>query len=102
VAGYGFDWNYGMGDSRYLSHQMAMDTAGKYQKSVQWDNVSQAPYFSYTDQNGHWHSVYFENSSSLAGKLDAVNNYNLKGIALWRLGMEDPDSWRVIESKFGK
>lgn len=102
VAGYGFDWNYGLGNSRYLSYQMAMDTARKYQKSIQWDNGSQAPYFSYTDQNGHWHSVYFENSSSLACKLDAVNNYNLRGIALWRLGMEDPDSWRVIASKFGK
>ncbi|WP_347488805.1 glycosyl hydrolase family 18 protein [Desulfoscipio sp. XC116] len=99
VAGYGFDWNYGLGNSRYLSYQLAVETAKKYKVSVQWDNSSQAPYFNYTDQNGHWHSVYFENSSSLAFKLDAVNKYNLKGIALWRLGMEDPDSWRVIKDK---
>ncbi len=102
IAGYGFDWNYGIGNSRYLSYQMAMETAKKYNKSVQWDSGSQAPYYSYTDQNGYWHSVYFENSSSLAFKLDAVNKYNLKGIALWRLGMEDPDYWRVIASKFVK
>ncbi len=102
VAGYGFDWNYGTDNSRYLSYQMAMETAKKYNKSIQWDNGSQAPYYSYTDQNGYWHSVYFENSSSLAFKLDAVNKYNLKGIALWRLGMEDPDCWRVIADKFGR
>lgn len=102
VAGYGYDWNYGLGNSRYLSYQLAMETAKKYNKSIQWDTANQAPYFSYTDQNGNWHSVYFENSSSLAFKLDAVNKHSLKGIALWRLGMEDPDSWRVIESKFGK
>ncbi len=102
IAGYGFDWNYGMGNSRYLSYQMAMETAKKYNKIVQWDSGSQAPYYSYTDGKGYWHSVYFENSSSLAFKLDAVNKYNLKGVALWRLGMEDPDCWRVIASKFIK
>lgn len=100
VAGYGFDWNYGLGSSRYISYQLAMETAKKYNKSIQWDNAGQAPYFNYTDNYGNWHSVYFENSSSLAFKLDAVNKYNLKGIALWRLGMEDPDCWRVIRSKF--
>lgn len=100
VAGYGFDWNYGLGSSRYISYQLAMETAKKYNKSIQWDNTGQAPYFNYTDNYGNWHSVYFENSSSLAFKLDAVNKYNLKGIALWRLGMEDPDCWRVIRSKF--
>jgi spore germination protein len=102
VAGYGFDWNYGLGNSRYISYQMALDTARKYGKSVQWNTSGQAPYFTYTDQKGNWHCVYFENSSSLAFKLDAVNKYNLKGIALWRLGMEDPDSWRLIASKLGK
>jgi len=102
IAGYGFDWNYGLGNSRYITYQMAMDTAKKYGQSVQWSETSQAPYFTYTDKSGNWHSVHFENSSSLAFKLDAVNKYNLKGVALWRLGMGDPDSWRVIAGKFGK
>lgn len=101
VAGYGFDWNYGNGSSRYISYQMAMKTAEKYKKSIQWDSQNQVPYYSYTDNNKHWHSVYFENASSLASKLDLVNTYNLRGIALWRLGMEDPLSWKVVTDKFG-
>ena len=99
VAGFGFDWNTHTGTSRYLSYQMAADTAKQYNRSVQWDANKQVPYFGYTDKNGSWHSVYFENASSLASKLDIVNNYSLGGIAIWRLGMEDPASWKVISDK---
>lgn len=101
IPGYGFDWNYGDGTSRYLSYRLAMDTAKRYGKSIRWDAQSQVPYFNYTDKKGFWHSVYFENASSTAAKLDVVNKYNLGGIALWRLGMEDPATWRVIAGKFG-
>ncbi len=100
VAGYGFDWNTGNGTSRYISYQMAMDTARQYNKQIQWDASRQVPYYGYTDKNGSRHSVYFENASSLAAKLDIVNNFNLAGIAIWRLGMEDPASWKVINDKF--
>lgn len=102
VAGYGFDWNTGNGTSRYISYQMAVDTARQYNRQLQWDTDTnqQVPYYGYYDKNGAWHSVYFENASSLAAKLDIVNNYNLAGIAIWRLGMEDPASWKVIDDKF--
>lgn len=100
VPGYGFDWNINQNTSRYLSYQIAMDTARQYQKSINWDSQNNVPFFNYYDNNGLKHSVYFENSSSLASKLDIVNNNNLCGIAIWRLGMEDPDSWRVISDKF--
>lgn len=99
VAGFGFDWNTNNGTSRYISYQMAADTARQYNRQIQWDANKQVPYYGYTDKNGSWHSVYFENASSLAAKLDIVNTYNLGGIAIWRLGMEDPASWKVIRDK---
>ena len=99
VAGFGFDWNTYTGTSSYLSYQMAANTARQYNKWFQWDANQQVPYYGYTDSNGSWHSVYFENASSLAAKLDTVNNYHLGGIALWRLGLEDPASWKVIKDK---
>lgn len=100
IPGYGFDWNVDQKSSRYISHWMAMEIARKNKKSIQWDAAAQVPYFNYEDADGSRHRVYFENASSTAGKLDLVNKYNLRGIAIWRLGMEDPDTWRVIKSKF--
>ncbi|WP_426387996.1 stalk domain-containing protein [Desulforudis sp. 1088] len=100
IPGYSFDWNLDRGGATYLSHELAMATARRYNRSVQWDERNHAPYFEYADRSGSSHTVYFENAGSLAGKLDLVNRYNLRGIALWRLGMEDPGTWELIARKF--
>ncbi|MDK2889054.1 MAG: spore germination protein [Thermoanaerobacter sp.] len=100
IPAYGFDWNYDGGFPRYLSHELALETARWYGAPVRWNTWAQAPYFTYIDENGSRHEVWFENASSWAGKLDLITRYNLKGAAIWRLGMEDPDSWRVIGEKF--
>ncbi len=99
IPGYGFDWNVDQGSSRYLSYELAMQTAHRFEKSVTWDSENKVPYFNYLDNNGHRHKVYFENAASTAAKLDVVKKYNLQGIAIWRLGMEDPGSWPVIAEK---
>jgi spore germination protein YaaH len=65
---------------------------------IQWDNVARVPYFKYT-QNGQYHEVWFESKSSLEHKLDIVKEYNIGGIALWRLGLEDAGVWDVIEKR---
>jgi len=96
IPGYGFDWNLVQKTSRYLSYQLAMQTSRKYKSDIKWDNRGQVPYFNYHDAQGSKHSVYFENADSTAAKLELVNRYGLRGIALWRLGMEDPDIWRLI------
>jgi spore germination protein YaaH len=43
--------------------------------------------------------VWFENAESLAYKTDIVNKWNLNGLALWRMGMEDPLAWDSIAAK---
>jgi len=100
IPAYGFDWNYDQAMPRYISYSLAMATAQRYQKAISWDQVAQVPYFTYIDENGSFHQVYFENSSSWAGKLDLAAKYKLRGIAIWRLGMEDVQCWEIIASKF--
>jgi len=43
------------------------------------------------------HEVWFENHVSLKPKVELVEKYDLGGIAIWRLGNEDPQNWRVID-----
>ncbi|MFC1615912.1 glycosyl hydrolase family 18 protein [Patescibacteria group bacterium] len=40
--------------------------------------------------------IWFENHVSLEPKLDLVEKYGLGGIAIWRLGKEDEENWRLI------
>jgi spore germination protein YaaH len=43
--------------------------------------------------------VWFATSRSLEAKLELVQQFDLAGIAIWRLGGEDPQNWEVIRSK---
>lgn len=100
IPAYGFDWSTGQPSPRYISYSLARETAAFYQIAIRWDEWAQVPFFTYTDENGACHEVYFENASSWAGKLDLVAKYNLRGVAIWRLGLEDPQGWEVLKSKF--
>jgi len=95
IPAYGFDWTEGKSWPKYSSYQMSMDTAQNLGKSVSWHEKYKVPYFKYQDSNGS-RQVWFENVSSFSEKLNLVYKYDLKGIAIWRLGMEDPKIWDVI------
>jgi spore germination protein YaaH len=97
VAAYGYDWS--SNGTKAFSISQAMSTANKYGAEIKWDDVSQTPYYNYTDENGVYHDVWFENSYSLAFKLNLVNAQNISGIAIWRLGLEDAAYWQTINSK---
>lgn len=102
IAAYGYDWTpNGLGSKAYSISQ-AYSIAANKGAQIQWDPVSKSPYFKYNDDSGVSHVVWFENSTSIGYKLDIVNNYNLHGIAIWRLGLEDSDYWAAIETKFNR
>ena len=50
---------------------------------------------------GALHHVWFENSSSISQKVNLINRYELAGISLWRLGMEDAGLWPLLRSRWG-
>ncbi|OPX90183.1 MAG: putative sporulation-specific glycosylase YdhD [Pelotomaculum sp. PtaB.Bin104] len=98
VPGYGFDWQTGRTSPTYLSYSQARDIAASRGAAIRWDDTGKVPYFCYWN-SGREHQVWFENASSLTYKLDVARRYALGGIALWRLGMEDPQVWSVLGSK---
>lgn len=100
VAAYGYDWST-KGTKAYGINGM-YNLASANKATILWDDLSKSPYFKYTDVDGVIHNVWFENSQSLSYKLDLVNSYNLSGISIWRLGLENSDYWTSIKSKLNK
>ncbi|MFZ5816851.1 MAG: glycosyl hydrolase family 18 protein [Bacillota bacterium] len=98
IAAYGYDWAVGTTRGRGLSAPQARALAAKHGAEIQWDGAAQVPFFTYND-NGTERIVYFESAESTGPKLDLVTKYGLGGIAIWRLGLEDPGIWPVIEQK---
>ncbi|EJO5346780.1 fibronectin type III domain-containing protein [Clostridium botulinum] len=100
TAAYGYDWSSN-GTKAYSINQI-YNLASTYGAEIQWDSLSKCPYFKYTDENGVQHEVWFENATSLNYKLDLVNNSDIAGIGIWRLGLENTDYWTSIKTKFNK
>ncbi|WP_410506241.1 cell wall-binding repeat-containing protein [Haloimpatiens sp. FM7315] len=98
VASYGYDWSEN-GNKAY-SLTGAYSVASKFGSNIKWDDTNKCPYFTYKDNGGYLHTVWLENESSLKYKLDLVNGYDLCGIAIWRLGLENEEYWNSIKSKF--
>lgn len=95
IAGYGYSWR-APGDAYPVTYKRAIDLA-QQGSGVRWDSVSKTPYAYYGDRE-----MWFENAASISYKLNLVSRYNIRGIALWRLGQEDPQMWQLIASKAGE
>ncbi|MDR3592207.1 MAG: glycosyl hydrolase family 18 protein [Negativicutes bacterium] len=100
LAGYGYDWS--ANNVASVDYPEVVQLAGRYNAAVQWDNTVKSNYFRYTGDDGTSHTVWYENSQSLKYKLDLVNSYDIAGVALWKLGEEDPDDWQLIKDKLKK
>lgn len=96
VSVFGFDFNLTTERNTYATYQMAMDLARRYNKEVIFDEKTQTPMFAYQDEQGNQHEVWFENSASLLAKIRLAWDLGISGVALWRLGMEDPDVWNML------
>lgn len=98
---YSFDWGSNkplMPD--YLSHSQTVDRAKKHGVQILTDPSAKVPQFTYT-ANGVRHEVFFENAASLKIKMEYALKHKLHGVAIWRLGMEDPAIWDSLIKTYG-
>lgn len=100
IAGYGYDWSSKGVES--LEYGTIQNLINRFSATIQWDDASKSPHFSYTGPDGVIHQVWYESSQSLKFKLNLVSNYDIAGIALWKLGEEDPDSWPIIKANLNR
>ncbi len=96
IAAYGYDWSWNKGKA--LTYNGIQNLIKKHQIAPKWHSVYKVPYFTYKTW-GVTHQVWYENSYSTSFKADLVKKYGLKGVAVWRLGYEDPNIWSIIRQK---
>jgi spore germination protein len=93
ISVFGYDFNLTTGVNRYVSHASAIALANRYNSTITFDEDTLTPTFSYTDSSGNKHEVWFENAQSTLSKIKLAWQLGISGVALWRLGMEDPEMW---------
>jgi spore germination protein YaaH len=93
LAAYGYVWNDRSGKA--LNYSAIQALINKHKVAPKWHAEHKTPYFTYTEA-GVQNEVWYENRRSTAAKLELVEKYNLRGVAIWRLGYEDPEIWSVF------
>ncbi|SMB90456.1 spore germination protein [Desulfonispora thiosulfatigenes DSM 11270] len=78
----------------------AIDRAIRYGADIQYDQLTQSPFYRYKDEQGRMHEVWFEDARSAKAKFDTVKEYNLRGISYWALGYPFPQNWVLLEDTF--
>jgi len=99
ISVFGFDFNLTTGRNTYVTYAMAVELANRYNREIIFDQNTLTPMFSYTDEQGNRHEVWFENSDSIIAKMKLAWQQGISGVALWRLGMEDPSVWQRISNE---
>lgn len=98
---YGYNWS-GSGEAETFSFQESLLTASESLDSpagIKFDAASENPYYTYTEDDGKEHRVWFLDAATAYNEIRAASPYKVAGFALWRLGSEDPSLWKVFGSE---
>jgi spore germination protein len=83
---YGYDWTKNKKEAKPLTFSQIAALIEEQGASVSYESQFRSPYFTYQDESGREHQVWFENQKSLAEKIDYVGQAGLDQICFWRLG----------------
>jgi cellulose synthase/poly-beta-1,6-N-acetylglucosamine synthase-like glycosyltransferase/peptidoglycan/xylan/chitin deacetylase (PgdA/CDA1 family)/spore germination protein YaaH len=97
IGNYAYDWEKGH-PAEERSFEEAVLTARESEGNIGLDPVSLNPTFDYADDDGHIHHVWMLDAVTAFNQLVIAGSVHPRGIAMWRLGSEDPSLWQV----FGK
>lgn len=101
---YGYNWANDKSEGETVSFQESLLAAQESLDSptkIKYDPVSKNPYFTYTEDDGKDHAVWFLDASTAYNEFEAAKPYKPAGFALWRLGSEDPSLWKIFGSESG-
>jgi spore germination protein YaaH len=97
IALYGREWS---DDGRSLQARTmpfpeTLALLNRLSLTPRWDEKHRSPWFEYRT-SGTVNRVWYENARSIQEKLRLLEQYQLRGFAAWRLGMEDPRIWSMV------
>ena len=66
-----------------IGNEAAPLLAAQYGAEIQFDEQAQTPYFTYQDEAGQPHEVWFEDARSALAKFGLLTEYGLSGLGYW-------------------
>ncbi|WP_392893446.1 glycosyl hydrolase family 18 protein [Streptomyces sp. LN699] len=94
-----YGWNWTVGSTARARHVTSLEAealrrdVGAY---YALDPVSGTPHFTYTDDEGEEHQVWYQDAKGAARHLAVLARHGVRGTGLWALGFEDPRLWDAL------
>ena len=85
LANGGFDFS-SSGEIKQINYQDAKDLISKYSATSKRDSSSAAMSFTYTDENGINHEVWYADEETIETWINTVSNCGINRVTIWRLG----------------
>ena len=95
LGSYAYDWRDGS-DAVTRTFDEAMLIARDHKAEISTDPASLNPMFNYRDEERRAHRVWFLDAATAFNQVAVARPIHPRGLALWRLGSEDPSLWRVV------
>jgi spore germination protein len=99
-----YDWQLpyisGSSFANSLSLNSSIRLAGEVNAVIQFDEVSQSPFFTYIQEEVINHIVWSVDARSIDALMDLVTQSNLNGAGFWNLMTYNAQVWLVINSQF--
>ncbi|MBS1501608.1 MAG: glycosyltransferase [Bacteroidetes bacterium] len=96
VEGGGYDWPESS-TGKPISYQQAISFAQENHSPITYDPVSANLHYTYYDLDSLEHTVYFTDAATNFNIIRMADDWATGGVALWRLGAEDPRLWSFFQ-----
>ncbi len=107
LATIGYDWELpysaGVTSVNPLTLDRAIDLARSVGAVIQFDEISQTPFFKYSVKSegvSIEHIVWFIDARSINALLGLISDYKLLGTGIWNITVYNPQLWVIINSQY--
>ncbi len=104
IPNYSYDWALpfiqGESMAEALSNQEAVARAAQYGVTIEFDQIAQAPFYFYTNEQGIEHVVWFDDARSMDAKLRLIAELQIRGAGIWQIMDFFPALYMVINELF--
>ena len=104
MPNYAYDWTLpfvqGEDAAEVIGNKTAAARAAEYGVPIQFDEASQSPFYTYFDENGREHIVWFEDVRSVKAKLELAKEYSLEGMGVWNFMRAFPQAYLLMDNMF--
>lgn len=103
IPNYGYDWplpyERGVTAATTIGNVQAVQIAIAQGVEIQFDELAQSPFFTYTDA-GVEHEVWFEDVRSMEKKFELIKEFDLGGCSYWQIMRWWRANWKLLYKNF--